>query len=147
MRIAHIEPKANSFPTVRFLSSRSKTCKLELATALEYGLAVVPVILPDYSTWPPTKKDGSWWDAQVKAPQHHELPACLRHGCDQNRSSTTSKSCVCLHAARGLIREQKLPFSIFAGKLSTRRFEGDGTQFSERAIRRLVAVMYPKGVC
>jgi hypothetical protein len=46
--------------------SRSKTTKIEVTVALEYGLAVVPIILADYTTWPPAKKDGCWWQGEVR---------------------------------------------------------------------------------
>jgi hypothetical protein len=45
--------------------TRSKTTKIEVTVALEYGLAVVPIILADYTTWPPAKKDGCWWQGEV----------------------------------------------------------------------------------
>lgn len=44
---------------------RSRSCKCELFAALENGLTIIPIILPDYSVWPPSKRENTWWDAQV----------------------------------------------------------------------------------
>eukprot|EP00281_Chroomonas_sp_CCMP1168_P011379 CAMPEP_0206280922 /NCGR_PEP_ID=MMETSP0047_2-20121206/38844_1 /ASSEMBLY_ACC=CAM_ASM_000192 /TAXON_ID=195065 /ORGANISM="Chroomonas mesostigmatica_cf, Strain CCMP1168" /LENGTH=104 /DNA_ID=CAMNT_0053711031 /DNA_START=18 /DNA_END=329 /DNA_ORIENTATION=+ len=47
---------------------RSTGCKRELLAALEFGVCVIPVILPEYSLWPPAKKESYWWVSQDEAP-------------------------------------------------------------------------------
>jgi hypothetical protein len=41
---------------------RSRLCTTELALALELSIPIIPVILPQYSMWPPAIKDGCWWE-------------------------------------------------------------------------------------
>lgn len=47
---------------------RSYSCKMELSYALEVGLDILPIILPDYTSWPPVKRASHWWEAQDEWP-------------------------------------------------------------------------------
>lgn len=40
----------------------NRMCLHELTLALELAMPIIPIILPQYSLWPPQQKDGCWWE-------------------------------------------------------------------------------------
>jgi hypothetical protein len=47
---------------------RSKAGQHQLIRAIDQGMHIVAVIMPNYSAWPPSLKDGCWWDLGDKYP-------------------------------------------------------------------------------
>jgi len=45
---------------------RSKMGQAQLFAALNHGLHVIAVVMPNYTVWPPSLKDGCWWDIGEK---------------------------------------------------------------------------------